>query len=157
MKKQNFLRDLAHERKIQIVNPSEDIAKAYLKKSEGHLASAKLLLDHEHYEEAVSLAYYSMYYGVLALFFRSGIKCENHSASIILLKEVFSLDNTALSDAKSERIDKQYYVDSTATRKDVEDLVRTAEQFNAQLLDVLERLTQDKIVKHRERLRLLIE
>lgn len=157
MKRQNFLRELFSERKIQVVNPSEDVAGAYLKKSKSHLASAKLLRDNEHYEEAVSMAYYSMYHGVMALFFRTGIKCENHSATILLLKEIYAIDNTPLSDAKRERIDMQYYVDTTATRKDVDDLIHTAEIFNAHLLDFIERITNEKIAKYRERLRYLVE
>jgi len=39
------------------------------------------------------MAYYSMYYSVLALFFATGIKCENHTAAIILLREIFAIDN----------------------------------------------------------------
>jgi len=38
-------------------------------------------------EEAVSMAYYSMYYSLLALLFRVGIKSENHTASIFLLRD----------------------------------------------------------------------
>jgi uncharacterized protein (UPF0332 family) len=34
-----------------------------------------------------------MYYSVLALFFATGIKCENHTAAIILLREIFAIDN----------------------------------------------------------------
>lgn len=115
MKGRKFLHDLFLEGKIRIVDPSENVGKAYLKKSNSHLASAKILRDNEHYEEAVSIAYYSMYHAVMALFFRTGIKCENHSATILLLKEIYGIDNAPLSDAKRERIDKQYYVDTTTT------------------------------------------
>ncbi len=157
MKKRNFLHDLFIERKIQIVNPSENVAESYLKKSNGHLASAKLLCDHEHYEEAVSMAYYSMYHAVMALFFRTGIKCENHSATIVLLKEVYGVDSKPLSEAKKERIDTQYYVDTITTRKDVGDLIQAAEHFNADIVDRIERLTNQKITQYRERLRILVE
>jgi hypothetical protein len=105
LKRPRFLHDLFTERRIQIVSPSEDVAAAYLRKSTSHLASAILLNDNGHYEEAVSIAYYSMYHAVMALFFRTGIKCENHSAAIILAKEVYGIDTTPLSEAKRERID----------------------------------------------------
>ena len=68
MKKQNFLHELFIERKIQVVNPSEEISRAYLRKSESHLSSALLLRDNGHYEEAVSMAYYSLYHSTMALF-----------------------------------------------------------------------------------------
>lgn len=157
MKRSHFLHDLFVERKIQIVNPSEDIARAYLKKSTSHLASAILLKENEHYEEAVSMTYYSMYHAVMALFFRTGIKCENHSAAIILVKEVYEMDNTPLSDAKRERIDMEYYIETAATRKDVEDLIHSAELFNAHVGDAIERMSNQKIMKYRERLKKLIE
>jgi hypothetical protein len=69
LKRPRFLHDLFTERRIQIVSPSEDVAAAYLRKSTNHLASAILLNDNGHYEEAVSIAYYSMYHAVMALFF----------------------------------------------------------------------------------------
>ena len=125
MKKYVFLNDLYNEKKIQVMNPSEDMKASYLRKSGSYLQSAKLLRDNEHFEEAVSMAYYSMYYSVMALFFRAGIKCENHSATILLLHEVFGIDNTDISTLKRERIDKQDHVDTVATIQDVEDLIRT--------------------------------
>jgi uncharacterized protein (UPF0332 family) len=123
---------------------------AYLKKSESHLTSARLLLENDLFEQSVSMAYYSMYYSVLALFFATGIKCENHTAAIILLAEVFSIDNTDLEHAKTEMIDKQYYVTSVPVREDAVSLIRTAESFNAELLDVIDRLTTGKKEKFRK-------
>jgi uncharacterized protein (UPF0332 family) len=140
-----------------MVNPSEDIARAYLKKSKSHLASALLLHENGHFEEAVSMTYYSMYHAVMALFFRTGIKCENHAATIILLQEVYEIDNTPLSDAKRERIDMEYYVETAAMGKDVENLIHGAELFNAHVVDAIERLSNEKIAKYRERVKRLIE
>jgi len=157
LKRQNFLHELAGKRKIQLIKPSDDVKEAYLKKSGSYLASAKLLRDNEHYEEAVSMAYYSMYYVVLALFFRTGIKCENHSAGVIILEEVFGIDTTALSTAKKERIDTQYYVDTVATKQDVDDMIRNAEVFHAYLLDTIARLSSETIPKYRKRLKVLIQ
>ena len=120
------------------------------KKSESHYASARLLLDNDLFEQSVSMAYYSMYYSVLALFFATGIKCENHTAAIILPSEVFAIDNTDLEHAKAERIDKQYYVTSAPVRDDAVALIRTAESFNAELRDFIDHLTNDKIKKYRQ-------
>ena len=136
--------------------PSDEMKTAYLKKSESHLTSARLLLDNDLFEQSVSMAYYSMYYSVLALFFATGIKCENHTAAIILLTEVFAIDNTDLEHAKTERIDKQYYVTSAPVRDDVVALISTAEFFNADLLDAIDRLSNGKIEKYRKKLQSLI-
>jgi len=119
MRRIKFLVKLVSEGRLESVEPSEKISISYLRKSESNLASAKILLENGHPEESVSLAYYSMYNALAALLFRIGIKCENHSASILLLKEVFRIDNSDISFAKKERIDKQYYVDFHATEEDV--------------------------------------
>lgn len=145
------MRKLHKDAVLQLVAPSGEMKTAYLKKSESHLTSARLLLDNDLFEQSVSMAYYSMYYSVLALFFATGIKCENHTAAIILLKEVFAINNADLEYAKTERVDKQYYVISAPVRDDVVALIRTAESFNAELLDVIDRLTNDKIEKFRKK------
>ena len=156
MTRQGFLKKLHKDATLQLVAPSNEMKIAYLKKSESHLTSARLLLDNDLFEQSISMAYYSMYYSVLALFFAAGIKCENHTAAIILLKEVFAIDNTDLEYAKTERIDKQYYVTSAPIRNDVVTLIHTAESFNAELLDTIDRLTNEKIEKFRKKLKSLI-
>ena len=152
MTKQGFLKKLYKEKILQLVAPNAEVKAAYLKKSESYLASARLLRDSERFEESVSLAYYSMYYSVLALFFATGIKCENHTAAIILLADLFGIDNSAIESAKAERIDKQYYVATAPVQSEVVELIKTAESFNAELLDVIDRLTNEKIESIRKKL-----
>ena len=144
MTKQGFLKKLHKDKALQLVAPSDEIKTSYLKKSESFLASARLLLDNERFEESVSMAYYSMYYSVLALFFANGIKCENHTAAIILLDDVFGIDDSAIESAKTKRIDKQYYVTSAPVRDEVVALIKAAESFDTELLDVIERLTSER-------------
>jgi uncharacterized protein (UPF0332 family) len=128
-----------------------------MKKSDSHLISAKLLLENDRLEESVSLTYYSMYYMLISLFFRVGIKCENHSAGIILLKELFSIDNSLISYAKKERIDKQYYVDFKIMKEEVEELIEAAEIFNSKILDFIEKLNSEKIAEFRTKMETLLK
>lgn len=88
-----------------------------LPRNRSHLTSAKLLLDHGKLEEAVSIAYYSMYHSLTALLFRTGIKCENHVATIALLKKVVNIDNSDISRARRERVDKQSIQISISLKK----------------------------------------
>jgi uncharacterized protein (UPF0332 family) len=152
----DFFDRIREEGRLKLVEPSEEVKKAYLKKSESHLTSAKLLIDHGKLEEAVSMAYYSMYHALMALFYRVGIKCENHAAAIILLGKVFRIDNSEISRAKRERIDKQYYVDFRITREEVKELIQSAEKFNSTILDFAEKLTSEKIAEFRKRVQRLI-
>ncbi|MEK6938608.1 MAG: HEPN domain-containing protein [Nanoarchaeota archaeon] len=89
MKKSNFLDKLREEGSLKIVEPSEEISESYLIKSEKCFRVAKLAFDAGIYENAVSEAYYSIYNTVTALFYKCGIKCENHSAAVILIKRLF--------------------------------------------------------------------
>jgi len=145
MRKMGFLNKLYKEKKIQLVEPSENIKEAYIERSMESITSAKTLFRINHLKDAVALTYYSMYYSLLALLFRTGIKCENHTGAIMLLKEVFNIDNVKIAKAKKERIDKQYYVDFSVTKEEVNKMVQTAEEFNAEILDFIEKLDNDKI------------
>ena len=157
MRKINFLAKLFDEGKLQLVNPSEEIKDSYIKKSESNIISAKILLENNKLEESVSLVYYSMYHMLTALLFKVGIKCENHSASIILLKELFSIDNSGIFFAKKERVDKQYYTDFYVTKQEVIEGVKTAEDFNKRLLDFISKLNNQKIKEYREKFKMLNE
>jgi uncharacterized protein (UPF0332 family) len=134
MIKNNFLSKLKKEGKLELVNPSEEVCQSYLEKADGCMASAKLLVANKLYENSVSMSYYAMYDSLIALLFRIGMKCENHSASILLLDLLFGKNELfgIISDAKEERIDKQYYViteKNEINKESAEELLTSAEGF----------------------------
>ena len=147
---------LRKEGKLEIIEASEEIKESYLEKSESNLISAKILLENNRLEEAVSLAYYSMYNCLLALFFSTGIKSENHTGSIILLKKLFEIDNSSITFAKKERVDKQYYIDFNITKTDVQDSIQNAENFNKELRDFISKLNNEKIKNYIKKFKKLI-
>ena len=144
MKKIIFLIKLGKEGKLQITEPSDEISESYLKKSESHLESAKILLNSQKLEECVSMAYYGMYHILLALLFKCGIKSENHSASILILEELFKKKDLAqeIKFGKKERIDKQYYTDFKLTKPDCEDMIKRAERFIIEIKNIIKHLSQ---------------
>src|SRR3989344_3143638 len=145
MKKIRFLTKLRKEKKLELVEPSEEIKESYTQKSESNLISSKILLENNQLEEAIALTYYSMYHMLTALLFKVGIKCENHAASIILLKELFNMNNSDISSAKTERIDKQYYTNFHITREEVIEAIKNAEIFNSKLLDFISKISNKDI------------
>ncbi len=151
MKKISFLVKLRKKEKLDLVEPSEEIKESYILKSRSNLASSKILLENNKLEEAIALTYYSMYHMVTALFFRVGIKCENHSGTIILLKELFGIDNSDVSLAKSERIDKQYYTNFHIAREEVIRAIESAEIFNSKILDFISKASNKDIKIYREK------
>ncbi|MFH1181603.1 MAG: HEPN domain-containing protein [Candidatus Woesearchaeota archaeon] len=154
---ESFLHKLYRQKKIKIEEPSVEIKDAYLQKSSKSLLSAKAVWKIGNLEDAVAFAYYSMYHCLTALLFRIGIKCENHAASIILMKEVLGLDNKEISYAKSERVDKQYYVDFNITKEDVAEAIKVAEGFNSEIRAFIDKLDQTSVEKYRKKVKLLLE
>jgi uncharacterized protein (UPF0332 family) len=130
MKELDFLKILYRKKNIQLVEPSKKLTNSYLSKSQSYLDSGKLLLKFKKYEESVSIFYYSMYYSLLALLFKVGVKSENHFGSICMLK-FFGREDLfrVILNAKKERVDKQYYVDFKVTEKELVVFLESAEEF----------------------------
>ena len=127
-------------------------------KSESSLISAKILYENNRLEESVSMAYYSMYHMLTALLFKTGIKCENHTASISILKDVFGIDNKSIMYSKKEKVDKQYYIDFKITKGEVKDAIKATEGFRQILYDFISKMTNKNLQEYREALKkILIE
>lgn len=159
MKKPSFLSRLKGEGKLELVEPSEEICKSYIGKADNCLKSTKLLLEHNLYENSVSMSYYVMYNSLMALLFKVGIKCENHAGSIILFKKLFDRSDLfkIISFAKEERIDMQYYVMSeknfVLTKESAEDMVKKAEDFLLKMKLVIAELKNEQVENLREKLK----
>src|SRR3989338_3580483 len=157
MKRLNFLNKLRAEESLMLVEPSEEISKSYLIKSDKCIQVAKLAYDAGIYENAVSEAYYAIYNTVISLFFKCGIKCENHSGAVILIKELFKLENLYLifSEFKKDRIDNQYYIPLLNTepinKEKCSERIRTAQRFNAELRAYSGKITIQEINRIRKK------
>ena len=151
MIKISFLVKLAKEKKLFAVEPSKEICDAYIQRSNESLSSAKVLIKIGNLKDGVGLAYYSMYHILLAVLFRIGIKSETHASSIILLKVVFGIDNAIISKAKSERVDKQYYVDFSITFEEANKSIKIAEEFITELNNLIAKLNEEKIKEYHEK------
>lgn len=91
-----------------------------------------------------------------SLFYKVGIKSENHTASILILKKLFDLDNKDIKYSKKERIDTQYYLDSHITEKQVFEAIESAEDFSKRLTDFVAKLTTQQIYEYRKSFKYLI-
>ncbi|MFH0978234.1 MAG: HEPN domain-containing protein [Candidatus Woesearchaeota archaeon] len=148
MRQIKFVAKLISEEKIKLVEPSKEVSDSYSDKSRNSLRAANILLEQNLLEEAMSMAYYAMYHKATSLFYLIGIKCENHAATIILLKELFGVDNSDISFAKNERFDKQYYTDFVIGNNDVDDLVTKAESFIATMDSFIDKITVEEKKKY---------
>lgn len=157
MKKLNFLTKLKKEGSLKLVEPSDEISKSYLMKSDKCIKVAELAYNADIYENSVSEAYYSIYNSVLSLFFKCGIKCENHSGAVILIKELFVLNYLyfIFSEFKKDRIDNQYYIPIVGTepinKLQCAKRIKTAKEFNMQIRAYSDNLKLQEINSLREK------
>ena len=157
MKGRGFLINLHKRGMLELVDPSKEIEASYKEKSKSNLESAQILFKSDKLEEAVSLAYFSMYNMLMALFFKTGIKSESHIASIILMREIFGLDETDIKFAKEERKDKQYYVGFHITKKQVQEMFRLVSKSNTIIADFMAKLTNEGIKMYRDKFNRLLQ
>ena len=157
MKKPSFLSKLKSEGKLKLIEPSEDVCASYLEKADNSFKAAKLLLENNLLENSISMSYYAMYNSLTALLFKTGIKCENHAGSILLLKELFGKNDLfeLVSFAKKERIDKQYYVSSkqniALTEESSKDMLIKSEEFLVQMKLAITNISNSDIEMAREK------
>ncbi len=152
MKISNFLRKIKKQKQLEIVKPSEEIMQSYLENSKSYISSAKMLFKVGKLKEPTQLVYFSIYYSLLGLLFKIGIKSENHLASAILLKEIFDIDNSFILDFRKRRIET-YYPDFEIEKKALKKLIQDAEEFNEVLFDFISKITKENIKIYQNKLK----
>jgi len=154
---------LRQKRGIRIIQPNENLTKAYLRKAISALNTMNAALEIRETDWITTTAYYARYFALYALLMKLGIKSEIHDCSIALarllmeqgiLKKGLASD---ISSSKQSRIDIQYYVvrelDQASIRKDAEN----ARGFVLELERVIESMTADRIEKVRAHMKALKE
>lgn len=153
MKNQELLTELKAKKELELVEPSEEISKSYLEKSDNSFKAAKLLFDNNLFDDSISSAYYSAYNTLMALLFKAGIKCENHTASLILLKELFNEKELAdkIFRSKNIRENAQYFITKEKTKETSKNMIKIVEEEKTQLRLIIHELSNEKIEKIRKK------
>lgn len=90
------------------------------------------------------------------MFIRCGIKCENHSAAVILVKKLFKLNDLYIifSKFKTDKMDNQYYVPITETepinKEECAKRIKIAKEFNMKIRAYKDNLNDKEINNIRE-------
>ena len=116
---------------ISLTAPNETLASAYLRKAEEALETMQTITTHDW---KITTAYYAMYFSLYAVLTRIGIRCENHSCTILLMERLLSdyftpEEATLVEKARGARVDAQYYVSRDVPDPFCEELTRTAPRF----------------------------
>jgi uncharacterized protein (UPF0332 family) len=160
MKSLDFLSKLIREGKLELVEDSEAISLSYEKKAIECREVARLAFDNMYFESDITQSYYSMYNNVLSLFFKCGIKCENHTAAAIILRDLFNQNELyeMFSEAKKERIDKQYYTNPSydnSIKDSAIDIIKVSLKFNPLIISLKNRFKIQEITNIRDNIKRL--
>lgn len=129
---------------ISLIEPNENLAKAYIKKAQDSLETMRTaqIIDWK-----IATAYYAMYFSLYALLMRIGIRCEIHSCTIefakSFLKEYFNeKEIDFLKDSLKARIDAQYYVNMQISKKQYKEIMAKAPGFFVKCKIILQELKE---------------
>jgi uncharacterized protein (UPF0332 family) len=115
------------------------------------LELANLKLSHAHkifeiglFDDAISRAYYAMFYAAKAALLSKGLDLRRHSASIAKFRELFVITGQVdseylhyLGQAQSARARSDYAPFAPVTRKGAEEILQAAETFIAKIREIL--------------------
>ncbi|MBI5001978.1 HEPN domain-containing protein [Candidatus Woesearchaeota archaeon] len=122
---------------LKIEEPSERLAKSYLEEAKASLKRAEKNFADGDLLWTTVVIYYAEYYALYSFLQRIGIKCENHTCSILATSILLGEDvvNT-INTHKNKRIDAQYYM-RVDKQEEVATMLRDAKvfviQFDAQV------------------------
>ncbi len=145
---------LRKEHGFDFIEPSQNIAKAYIKKAEEALLSVGL---NTVKDWKISTAYYAVYFSLYAILMRIGVKCEIHSCTIEFakqyLKDYFTAEELSFfENALEARIDAQYYVDRRVPDDQYQDLIKKAPEILVKCKSIAERIDEKRINEIRAKL-----
>ncbi|MBI5798074.1 HEPN domain-containing protein [Candidatus Woesearchaeota archaeon] len=140
---------------IEIIEPNDDLAKAYIQKAEDALQASSLLEAHRDWR--ISSLYYSMYFAVYAILMKIGIKCEIHSCTITFMEEILKdyfgqKERELLKKSMKARIDTQYYTDKNISEVTYHTMVENAPKFLVTCKEILYQINEIKIKEIRNRI-----
>jgi uncharacterized protein (UPF0332 family) len=140
---------------VELVEVSENLAQAYIKKSTDSLDMAQLAISNGKKEWAITTMYYCQYLALYGLLQKIGIKSENHTCSIMIAEKFIpSIDKKYIEQIKrfkAERIEKQYYVaKSDIEMIDITKLNNETKEFQSYIIEKINTLTYDGVQKVRK-------
>jgi uncharacterized protein (UPF0332 family) len=140
---------------IELIESSENLARAYIKKAEDSLSASLNLNNNKDWK--VSSLYYTMYFSVYAVLMKIGVKCEIHSCTIafaeVFLREHITKDeNELLNKSMKARIDVQYYTNRNISDSLYHEMIEKAPKFIAICKDIINKLTEKEIREIRSKI-----
>jgi len=137
---------------FKIVEPNERLSKSYLEQAKSSLLKAERDLNEKDLLWSTVAIYYSEYYALYSFLQRIGIKCENHSCSILAVGFLLGEDKIkTINEHKDKRIDAQYYMKTDQEPK-IRIMIKEAKRFVSMFDEIVSNISEEEIQEHREKL-----
>ena len=135
---------------LKIVEPNERLSKSYLEQAKFSLLRAKKDFEDKDLLWTTVTIYYSEYYALYSFLQKVGVKCENHSCSILTVGFLLGEDKTkTISLHKNKRIDAQYYMKTDQEDK-IKEMLKDAKLFVVDFDNLVSNLSEKEIKEYRE-------
>ena len=135
---------------LKIAESNERLSKSYLEQAKSSLLRAEKDLNDKDLLWSTVAIYYAEYYALYSFLQRIGVKCENHTCSILAVTLLLGKNKTKIiNNHKDKRIDAQYYMKVDQESK-VRMMLQEAKIFVANFDETVSNLTESEIKSYRE-------
>lgn len=138
---------------LRITEPNERLARSYLDEAKASLERAEKNFADGDLLWTTVVIYYAEYYSLYSFLQRIGIKCENHSCSILAATLLLGEDKTKIiNEHKGKRIDAQYYMKIDKEEK-VGKMLQEAKMFVSGFDELVSNMNEKEIPRYRDMLK----
>lgn len=128
----------------------KDCQNLILNKQKSSLLRAEKDLNDKDFLWSTVAIYYAEYYALYSFLQRIGVKCENHTCSILIATILLGENSTkTINEHKDKRIDAQYYMKVDQEIK-IMAMLQEAKIFVSNFDDLVSKLTENEIEEYRE-------
>lgn len=137
---------------LQIAEPNERLAKSYLEEAKSSLARAEKDFQDGDLLWTTVVIYYAEYYALYSFLQRIGIKCENHSCSILAVSYMLGEEKAkTIDEHKDKRIDAQYYM-KIGKQEQVETMLKEAKEFVSIFDEIVSNINEEEVKSYRDKI-----
>jgi uncharacterized protein (UPF0332 family) len=135
---------------LRIAEPNERLSRSYLEQAKSSLLRAEKDIKDDDLLWATVAIYYAEYYALYSFLQRIGVKCENHTCSILATGFLLGKDKVkTIDEHKVKRIDAQYYMKVDQESK-VESMLNEAKLFISFFDELVSHLSENDIATYRK-------
>lgn len=136
---------------IKVLEPNQRLSRSYMEQVKSSLLRANKDFEDKDMLWTTVAIYYAEYYALYAFLQRIGVKCENHSCSILAVGLLLGKEMTrTIKEHKKKRIDAQYYMKVDQENK-VKVMLREAQNFIAGFDELVSNLSDKEIKEYRDK------